>query len=203
MFASTTLIGSEHPGVVLRLAAAKRRRNEQTLEQIDRVLGLVGRRRWFTTTPRRNLSRRVRVDDGRLAGVRLAGDLAAEAWMRDFFLSGASVAELRQRLAGSAGTALGASCRAARWSATVSTWRRARSHRICAGLCLATLRAKLGALQADEEMRHQLRVLSAGTADAVVAVAARERCRLCRLARNCRNSSLESRIRLGHKSKKR
>ena len=35
--------------------------------------------------------------------MRLAGDLAAETWMRDFFLSGASVVELRQRLlAGSA-----------------------------------------------------------------------------------------------------
>jgi assimilatory nitrate reductase catalytic subunit len=102
MFASTTLIGSEHPGVVLRLAAEKAP-ERTTLEQIDRVLGLVGRATLAYDDPRRNLSRRVRVDDDRLAGVRLAGDLAAEAWMRDFFLSGASVAELRQRLlAGSA-----------------------------------------------------------------------------------------------------
>ena len=102
VFASTTLIGSERPGVVLRLAAEKAP-ERTTLEQIDRVLGLVGRATLAYDDPRRNLSRRVRVDDDRLAGVRLAGDLAAEAWMRDFFLSGASVAELRQRLlAGSA-----------------------------------------------------------------------------------------------------
>ena len=101
-FASTTLIGSEKPGVVLRLAA-EQAPERTALEQIDRILGLTGLATLAYDDPRRNLSRRVRVDDGRLVGVRLAGDLAAESWMRDFFLSGASVIELRQRLlAGSA-----------------------------------------------------------------------------------------------------
>ena len=101
-FASTTLIGNERPGVVLRLAAEHAPERTAT-EQIDRVLGLTGLATLAYDDPRRNLSRRVRVDDGRLVGVRLAGDLAAESWMRDFFLSGASVIELRQRLlAGSA-----------------------------------------------------------------------------------------------------
>jgi len=101
-FASTTLIGSERPGVVLRLAA-ENAPERTALGQIDRVLGLMGLATLAYDDPRRNLSRRVRVEDGRLVGVRLAGDLAAESWMRDFFLSGASVIELRQRLlAGSA-----------------------------------------------------------------------------------------------------
>ena len=101
-FATTTLIGNEKPGVVLRLAA-EHAPERTALEQIDRVLGLTGVATLAYDDPRRNLSRRVRIDDGRLVGVRLAGDLAAESWMRDFFLSGASVIELRQRLlAGSA-----------------------------------------------------------------------------------------------------
>ena len=101
-FASTTLIGNERPGVVLRLAA-ERAPERTALGQIDRVLGLTGTATLAYDDTRRNLSRRVKVDDGRLVGVRLAGDLAAESWMRDFFLSGASVIELRQRLlAGSA-----------------------------------------------------------------------------------------------------
>jgi assimilatory nitrate reductase catalytic subunit len=101
-FASTTLIGNERPGVVLRLAA-EHAPERTALEQVDRILGLTGIATLAYDDPRRNLSRRVRVDDGRLVGVRLAGDLAAESWMRDFFLSGASVVELRQRLlAGSA-----------------------------------------------------------------------------------------------------
>ncbi len=103
-FASTTLIGSERPGVVLRLAAEKA--PERTaLEQIDRVLGLTGLATLAYDDARRNLSRRVRIEDGRLVGVRLAGDLAAEPWMRDFFLSGASVVELRQRLLAGSATA--------------------------------------------------------------------------------------------------
>jgi assimilatory nitrate reductase catalytic subunit len=106
-FASTTLIGNERPGVVLRLAA-EHAPERTALEQIDRVLGLTGLATLAYDDPRRNLSRRVRVDDARLVGVRLAGDLAAASWMRDFFLSGASVVELRQRLlAGSAAAPLG------------------------------------------------------------------------------------------------
>ena len=106
-FASTTLIGNERPGVVLRLAA-EHAPERTALEQIDRILGLTGLATLAYDDPRRNLSRRVRVDDVRLVGVRLAGDLAAESWMRDFFLSGASVIELRQRLlAGSAAAPLG------------------------------------------------------------------------------------------------
>jgi assimilatory nitrate reductase catalytic subunit len=106
-FASTTLIGAERPGVLLRLAATEAP-NKNTLEQIDRVLALTGLATLAYDDARKNLSRRVRIEDGRLVGVRLAGDLAAEAWMRDFFLSGASVIELRQRLlAGSANPPLG------------------------------------------------------------------------------------------------
>jgi len=102
VFASTTLIGNERPGVVLRLAAA-RAPERTSIEQIDRILGLASGAALAYDDVRRGLSRRVRVDDGRLVGVRLAGDLAAEAWMRDFFLSGASVLALRQQLlAGSA-----------------------------------------------------------------------------------------------------
>ncbi len=101
-FASTTLIGSVRPGVLLRLAAASAP-DRSALEQIDRVLALTGLSTLAYDDARKNLSRRVRIEDGRLVGVRLAGDLAAESWMRDFFLSGASVVALRQRLlAGSA-----------------------------------------------------------------------------------------------------
>ncbi len=101
-FASTTLIGAERPGVLLRLAAAEAP-DRNTLEQIDRVLALTGLATLAYDDAKKNLSRRVRIEYGRLVGVRLAGELAAETWMRDFFLSGASVVELRQRLlAGSA-----------------------------------------------------------------------------------------------------
>jgi assimilatory nitrate reductase catalytic subunit len=101
-FASTTLIGNEKPGVVLRLACANAP-DRASLEQIDRLLAITGLSTLAYDDARRNIARRVKVEEGRLVGVRLAGDLAAEAWMRDFFLSSASVVELRQRLlAGSA-----------------------------------------------------------------------------------------------------
>lgn len=102
LFASATLIGAERPGVVLRLAA-ETAPDAATLIQIDRVLGLMGESTLAYDDARRNLSRRICVEDGRLVGARLTGDLAAESWMRDYFLSGTSVLELRQRLlAGSA-----------------------------------------------------------------------------------------------------
>jgi assimilatory nitrate reductase catalytic subunit len=103
-FASTTLIGNERPGVVLRLASADAP-DRSRIEQIDRVLNVAGLAALAYDDTRRNISRRVKVEEGRLTGVRLAGDLQAEHWMRDFFLSGASVAELRQRLLAGAATA--------------------------------------------------------------------------------------------------
>ncbi len=96
-FASTTLIGNERPGVVLRLACVSAP-DRATIEQVDRVLGVTGLSTLAYDDARRNIARRVKVEQGRLVGVRLAGDLAAEAWIREFFLSGASVVELRQRL---------------------------------------------------------------------------------------------------------
>ena len=96
-FASTTLIGNTHPGVVLRISLSKAP-DRAALEQIDRVLGLTGDAALAYDDARKNLSRRVKVEDGRLTGVRLAGDLAAEIWMHDFFLTGASVIALRRRL---------------------------------------------------------------------------------------------------------
>jgi assimilatory nitrate reductase catalytic subunit len=101
-FATTTLIGNERPGAVLRIACASAP-DRATVEHIDRVLNVVGLSALAYDDARRNISRRVKVEEGRLVGVRLSGDLQAEHWMRDFFLSGASVIELRQRLlAGSA-----------------------------------------------------------------------------------------------------
>lgn len=106
-FATTTLIGSERPGVVLRIASAHAP-DRATIERIDRVLDVTGPATLSYDDAGRNISRRVRIENACLVAARLAGDLAAEAWMRDFFLSGASVIELRQRLlAGSASAPTG------------------------------------------------------------------------------------------------
>ena len=70
-FASTTLIGNERPGVVLRLAA-EQGPERTALQQIDRILRLTGLATLAYDDPRRNLGRRVRVDDGR-PGRRAAG----------------------------------------------------------------------------------------------------------------------------------
>ena len=49
-FASTTLIGSEHPNVVLRLAAEKARRNARRWNRLIACWAWLGGRRWPTTT---------------------------------------------------------------------------------------------------------------------------------------------------------
>ncbi|HWI15476.1 MAG TPA: molybdopterin dinucleotide binding domain-containing protein, partial [Burkholderiales bacterium] len=48
--------------------------------------------------PRLGVSRRVAIADDRICAVRLSGDLTPEAWLKELFVSGKSVAGMRHRL---------------------------------------------------------------------------------------------------------
>jgi assimilatory nitrate reductase catalytic subunit len=96
-YASVALIAGAHPGVVLDLAS------DQPLEAgvvnaIDAALGLDGTDVARYDDAARGMARRLRFDGGRLAAVRLAGDLAPVAWLRDWLAAGRDVAALRSRL---------------------------------------------------------------------------------------------------------
>ena len=48
--------------------------------------------------PTRAIGRRVRLTDGRLRAVRLSGDVAGEAWLREWLVAGEDVSAMRTAL---------------------------------------------------------------------------------------------------------
>ncbi len=93
-FASATLFGRDKVGVLLRAA-------NETAVGIDDILqafALDDMAVLRYDDARRSVSRRVRVADGKLAAVALAGDVAAERWLRAFLEDSHPVAELGRQL---------------------------------------------------------------------------------------------------------
>jgi assimilatory nitrate reductase catalytic subunit len=96
-YASVVLIGGERAGVFLRAACALPV-DAVWLAELDRVFGLADADAARYDDPKRAIGRRVRVVAGRLAAVRLSGDVAAEAWLRDWLVAGEDVARIRSQL---------------------------------------------------------------------------------------------------------
>ncbi len=93
-FASVTLFGRDKTGVLFRAA------NEAAVEVagILQEFGLDHSEVLRYDDARRAVSRRVRVDEGTLAAVALAGDVAAERWLRAFLEDGHPVSALGRLL---------------------------------------------------------------------------------------------------------
>lgn len=93
-FASVTLFGRERVGVLFRAA------HEQAVDvaQVEREFGLDQAEVLRYDDARRSVSRRVRVADGKLAAVALAGDATAERWLRAYLEAGHPVSALGRQL---------------------------------------------------------------------------------------------------------
>lgn len=93
-FASVTLFGRDKVGVLFRAA------NEQAVDivAIQQAFGLDTADVLRYDDKRRSVWRRVRVADGKLAAVSLAGDVTAERWLRAFLEEGHPVSALGRQL---------------------------------------------------------------------------------------------------------
>jgi assimilatory nitrate reductase catalytic subunit len=83
-FATCVLVGREREGVLFR-AASPGPVDTRVIDAIDALFGLADERTLRYDDTRRGVGRRVRVTDGSIAAVRLAGDLGAEPWLRELF----------------------------------------------------------------------------------------------------------------------
>ena len=82
-YASIVLIGGERAALLMRIAASSSPEPSR-IEAIDRIFALHGRDVARYDDATREIARRVRVTDGKLAAVRLSGDLSGEAWLREW-----------------------------------------------------------------------------------------------------------------------
>jgi assimilatory nitrate reductase catalytic subunit len=96
-FASVVLIGRERTGVLLRAAFAAPAPAD-VVAAIDDAFGLAGAAVARYDDARRGVGRAIRVGDGRIEAVRMAGDTLSESWLRDYLVGDRDVAALRTRL---------------------------------------------------------------------------------------------------------
>ena len=99
-YASAVLIGREHEGVLLRIAE-RSAASALLIETIDRLFGLAHANTLRYDDSARKTGRRADIVAGQLRAVRLSGDagqLAAEAWLKEWMLAAEPVAEIRRFL---------------------------------------------------------------------------------------------------------
>ena len=97
-YVSLGLAGRERPALLLR-AASEVAADAQLLEQIDLLLGLNLGPVLAYDDSARGISKRIRLDNGRISAVRLAGETMAQDWLQRLWLEGTHVdVEMRRWL---------------------------------------------------------------------------------------------------------
>ncbi|TFV86736.1 nitrate reductase, partial [Oxalobacteraceae bacterium OM1] len=96
-YASCTLFGRERTGVLLRVADDYSA-DAALVRDIEARFGLEGREVLRYDDTRRGVSRRIALQDGKLRAVTLAGDVAAESWLREYLESEQPVTSLGRML---------------------------------------------------------------------------------------------------------
>jgi assimilatory nitrate reductase catalytic subunit len=106
-YANLTLTGRERPALLIRGACAVAPKPE-LLAQIDRLLGLHEGPVLAYDDPRKAVGKRVRIEDGRITAIRLAGETAAREWLKGLWETGSADADLRRWLLAPVSTPPGA-----------------------------------------------------------------------------------------------
>ncbi|QTS84405.1 molybdopterin-dependent oxidoreductase [Ectopseudomonas khazarica] len=86
-YASLVPTGRERPALLIRAASAEPPASE-LLERIDQLLQLSSGPILAYDDPSRSISKRVRLDEGRISGFRLAGETLAGQWLRSVWQDG-------------------------------------------------------------------------------------------------------------------
>ncbi|VXC25371.1 Nitrate reductase [Pseudomonas sp. 8AS] len=96
-YANLTLTGRERPALLIRAASALAP-EAGLLAQIDALLGVDEGPVLAYDDPRRTVGKRVRIEDGRIVSIRLAGETAARDWLKGLWSEGQADADLRRWL---------------------------------------------------------------------------------------------------------
>jgi len=96
-YASLSLIGRERPALLIRAASACAPL-PSLLGQIDECLGLTDGPVLAYDDPRRAIGKRVRIENGRITAIRLAGETLAQHWLQGLWLEGRADEQLRRWL---------------------------------------------------------------------------------------------------------
>jgi assimilatory nitrate reductase catalytic subunit len=96
-YVSLSLTGRERPALLIRAANATAP-DPQLLRDIDQGLGLNDGPVLAYDDPRRSIGKRVRIENGRITAIRLAGETLARHWLQNLWLEGRADEQLRRWL---------------------------------------------------------------------------------------------------------
>ncbi|MNY20974.1 Nitrate reductase [compost metagenome] len=96
-YANLSLTGRERPALIIS-AASTVAPDAGLLAQIDLLLGVESGPVLAYDDPRRAVGKRVRIEDGRIVSIRLAGETAARDWLKSLWSEGRADADLRRWL---------------------------------------------------------------------------------------------------------
>ena len=146
-YASLVPCGREQPALVLHAAAATPP-DSALLAQIDQLLNLNDGPVLAYDDPRKAVGKRVRIEDGRITALRLAGETLARDWLKSLWQEQRADAALRRWVLAPLGTPPGDSAVTTRREKTLCNCLNVSNTTICAGigrgLDLAGLQQELG-----------------------------------------------------------
>jgi assimilatory nitrate reductase catalytic subunit len=96
-YVSLSLVGRERSALLIR-AASSEAPDAQLLSEIDRCLSLIDGPVLAYDDPRRAIGKRVRIENGRITAIRLAGETLARHWLQGLWLEGRADEQLRRWL---------------------------------------------------------------------------------------------------------
>lgn len=96
-YASFSLAGREHPALLIR-AANEQPGNTAWLSEVDLLLGLDQGAVLAYDDPRQAVSKRIRIEEGRVRAVRLCGETKARDWLINLWRNGESTESLQRWL---------------------------------------------------------------------------------------------------------
>jgi len=96
-YVSLSLVGRERPALLIR-AASVTPPEPQRLRDIDQCLALLDGPVLAYDDPRRAIGKRVRIENGRITAIRLAGETLAQHWLQGLWLEGRADEQLRRWL---------------------------------------------------------------------------------------------------------
>ncbi|UVL85701.1 molybdopterin-dependent oxidoreductase [Pseudomonas sp. B21-028] len=96
-YVSLSLTGRERPALLIRAASAVAP-DPALLQAIDEQLGLIDGPVLAYDDPRRAIGKRVRIENGRITAIRLAGETLARHWLQSLWQEGRADEQLRRWL---------------------------------------------------------------------------------------------------------
>jgi assimilatory nitrate reductase catalytic subunit len=132
-YASLSLTGRERPALLIRAASASAA-DPSLLREIDQCLGLHEGTVLAYDDPQRSIGKRVRIDNGRITAIRLAGETLAQHWLQNLWLEGRADEQLRRWLLAPLSTPPGHAATSVAGNKTLCNCKNVSQSAVCTGI---------------------------------------------------------------------